>query len=1210
MNKQLTIIPLLLAIALTQVPSLVLPALGTPQLKTIAATISPETIARQIVVKIQVGERRGSGTIIAKRGNRYTVLTNAHVTNKANTYRITTPDGKAHSAQCAQPLNQGTCTTKNHDLALLEFSSTQSYTVPTWGDSRALTAGETIYSAGYPFDGQQIQINKSQITQQTNKPLVGGYQIGYASSTTQGMSGGALLNAKGQLIGIIGFSSQPILNDGYQYQDGSQPAADEITQLRKSSFAIPIATLAKLDRQYAAFLPKNSSTTTAVTSTNYTGVVKRVDEIAQQITVRIEDKNGGNGSGVIVAKSGDTYYVVTAAHVVQSREGEKIATTLITPTQERIVLTQGEVNVVNKDVDVAVVKFKSQQNYRTATIGKYQFNKADWVFISGFPAKDRSQQRHLSVGKVQDRINTEFLAKERGQVSGSLSRGNNLIYSNLSLPGMSGGAVLDRQGRLVGINTGAENEYLIATGEQINFGLALGIPIATVIGVASQGQLPTARLQLTNTPTPKLTTSESKEIGRIQLSALSKPSQASTAKDWLDYANLLWRSGENPEAVVAFETAIKLLESNTDISERKEQLTIAYYGLGLAWQSNRQGSTERNSQPAIAAFERATKVDPGFYQSWRFLGFSLNELKRYPEALTAYQRAIEIKKDDFVLHKEQGDVLRELKRYPEAVSAYTKAVTLQPNHPWVYLNRGNAYSDQKQYSQAITDYTQAIKIDPQHAEAYYNWGVIYFRQEQYSQAIAKYNQAIKIDPQHAGAYNNRGAIYAIQKQYPQAIADLNYVIKLDPQYANAYNNRGLVYFRQKQYPQAISDYNQAIKIAPQDAQPYNNRGNVYAAQKQYSQAIADYTQAIKLDPQLAEPYSNRGSAYFRQQQYSQAIADHNQAIKLDPQLASAYNNRGLTYADQKQYPQAIADYSQAIKLEPQLANAYSNRGNVYAKQKQYPQAILNYNQAIKLDPQDAAAYNNRGNVYADQKQYSQAIADYTQAIKLDPQFADAHNGRGLVHADQQQYSQAIADYNQAIKLNPQLSKAYANRGNIYSKQKQYPQAILDFSQAIKLDPQSASAYGNRGILYREQEQYPQAIADFNKDIELDPQSASAYNNRGTAYADQKQYPQAIIDFSRAIELDPQYAQAYANRGVVYRNQKQYPQAIADFDRAIKLDPQFATAYYSRGISYAQQQQYVKAKNDLEKAAELFRVQNNTAGYQRTMALLQKLQSRN
>jgi hypothetical protein len=91
---------------------------------------------------------------------------------------------------------------------------------------------------------------------------------------------------------------------------------------------------------------------------NDTGIAKKVDDIAQQITVKIEDKDGGHGSGVIIARQGDIYYVATAAHAVQNIRksngrnvlGEKIATAVMTPTQERIILREGDVNVFNPDL--------------------------------------------------------------------------------------------------------------------------------------------------------------------------------------------------------------------------------------------------------------------------------------------------------------------------------------------------------------------------------------------------------------------------------------------------------------------------------------------------------------------------------------------------------------------------------------------------------------------------------------------------------------------------------------------------------------------------------------------------------------------------------------------------------------------------------------------------------------------------------------------
>jgi tetratricopeptide (TPR) repeat protein/S1-C subfamily serine protease len=963
MNKRLTIIPLcLLALTCTEVPT-VLPVIAAPQTRTIAASpTSPEAISRQITVRVLVGDRRSSGTIISRRGSRYTILTNAHVTNKGNNYRITTPDGKTYPAKCAQALKQGVCTAgQSNDLALLEFTSSQTYTVPTWGDSRSLTPGETIYSAGFPFDVRDLKTSMGKVNIQTNKPLQGGYQIGFNVTTEPGMSGGSLLNSKGQLIGIIGFSSYPILNDGYQYQDGSQPANGEIAQWRKSSFAIPVATLAQLDSQYATLLPSNGSTAvTSVARTKYTGVVKKVDDIAQQITVRIEDNNGNNGSGVIVAKQGDIYSVVTAAHVVQDIKKDngrnilrdKIATVIVTPTGERVTLRNGEIDVANPNLDIAVVKFRSAQNYQVADIAKYEFNENDWVFVSGFPGKDSTKRRKLTIGLLQERYWTDFKVKDRE----SLTRGFNLIYTNLSLPGMSGGAVLDRQGRLVGINTGAENER---ADEEINFGYALGIPMATILEVTSQGQIPTARLRVANTPTPDSIQSENEEIRRIQLSAVAKPSQTATATEWLDYGNLLWRGQKHQEAVTAFETAIKLLERNSEISQREQKQRIAYYGLGLAWLENHSQQNKQDLQASVVAFQQAVKIDPNFYPSWRYLGWSLYRLNRYNEALTAYQKAISKVQSDFVLYEEIGDVLRHLKRYPEAITAYNRAIKLQPSHLWAYNNRGLTYLEQKQYPQAMADFNYAIKLNPQFVMGYSNRGLIYSGQERYPQAMAEYNKAIDLDPKWGGAYLNRGGLYYKQEQYAQAIKDytqalkLNvYTVEIGSHETNIYRNRGFAYRDLKQYTLAIADFNQLIRLNPQSAIGYNDRGNVYKEMEQYSQAIADYTQAIKLDSQDVVVYHNRGLIYGKMKQYSQAIADYTQAIKLNSQDVVAYSGRGLIYKDLKQYSQAIEEFSQIIKISSldlhMSAAAYSNRGVVYKDMKQYPQAKADLTKAAEL----------------------------------------------------------------------------------------------------------------------------------------------------------------------------------------------------------------------------------------------------------------------
>jgi tetratricopeptide (TPR) repeat protein len=325
------------------------------------------------------------------------------------------------------------------------------------------------------------------------------------------------------------------------------------------------------------------------------------------------------------------------------------------------------------------------------------------------------------------------------------------------------------------------------------------------------------------------------------LSTFSPPSPTATTVDWLNYANLLWRKDRFQAAVTAFEIVIKMLESEPELPERQERFSIAYFGLGLAWEK------QNNFELARIAFAEAVKIDPGSSQSWRHLGLSQGQLQRYEEALVSYQRAIvEAPKADFVLYEELGSILNQLKLYPAAVDAYTRSIDLQPSHTWAYNNRGNAYRLLQQYPQALADLNRAIQLAPRMKEAYYNRGIIYKDLQQYPQALADYQQALQLDPRYSDVYFNRGIVYTQLQQYPQAMADYQRAIDLDPQSTLAYYNRGFTHHQLQQYPQAIADYDQAIKIDPHYANAYANRGAIYLTMAQYLEAIFDLEKAAKL----------------------------------------------------------------------------------------------------------------------------------------------------------------------------------------------------------------------------------------------------------------------------------------------------------------------------------------------------------------------------
>lgn len=197
-----------------------------------------QTLASRITVRVIGDNNGGSGTLLAKRGNTYLVLSNSHVVRGVNSISLQTSDGKTYAAQIVPNTNF-----EKLDLALLQFQSNQNYCLPKEFAQLIPTAETPVMAVGYSGEKGQIVFHTGKVQQITDKPLNEGYQIGYNSNIEQGMSGGAILNIKGRLIGINGRGAYPILNTGYVYPDGSRPTESEIKRMRSLSWGIPISTV-------------------------------------------------------------------------------------------------------------------------------------------------------------------------------------------------------------------------------------------------------------------------------------------------------------------------------------------------------------------------------------------------------------------------------------------------------------------------------------------------------------------------------------------------------------------------------------------------------------------------------------------------------------------------------------------------------------------------------------------------------------------------------------------------------------------------------------------------------------------------------------------------------------------------------------------------------------------------------------------------------
>ncbi len=161
-------------------------------------------MATTVKIDNTLGIPGGSGVIIAKRDNTYTVLTADHVVQNLNVGYVVKIESQQYSVNKVTSLKEQT----GLDLATVTFESPETYSVATFGDSKYATVGANVYVSGYPLSvdinaDRQHEFTTGMITS-IREGATDGYSMRYQALTRRGMSGGPVFNSSGQLIGIHG----------------------------------------------------------------------------------------------------------------------------------------------------------------------------------------------------------------------------------------------------------------------------------------------------------------------------------------------------------------------------------------------------------------------------------------------------------------------------------------------------------------------------------------------------------------------------------------------------------------------------------------------------------------------------------------------------------------------------------------------------------------------------------------------------------------------------------------------------------------------------------------------------------------------------------------------------------------------------------------------------------------------------------------------
>jgi Do/DeqQ family serine protease len=149
----------------------------------------------------------GSGIIVKRTGQTVYVLTNDHVVGEADEIKITLNDEREFTATLVGK-------DPRKDLALVSFDTDDNVPVAMLGNSDTVQTGDIVFAVGNPF-GFESTITWGIVSAVGRRPVAGTGVSGFTdyiqtdAAINRGNSGGALVNIRGEVIGINTWISSP-----------------------------------------------------------------------------------------------------------------------------------------------------------------------------------------------------------------------------------------------------------------------------------------------------------------------------------------------------------------------------------------------------------------------------------------------------------------------------------------------------------------------------------------------------------------------------------------------------------------------------------------------------------------------------------------------------------------------------------------------------------------------------------------------------------------------------------------------------------------------------------------------------------------------------------------------------------------------------------------------------------------------------------------
>jgi tetratricopeptide (TPR) repeat protein/tRNA A-37 threonylcarbamoyl transferase component Bud32 len=250
-----------------------------------------------------------------------------------------------------------------------------------------------------------------------------------------------------------------------------------------------------------------------------------------------------------------------------------------------------------------------------------------------------------------------------------------------------------------------------------------------------------------------------------------------------------------------------------DIEQKETRSVEAFeaYSRGLM---NLRIASRESIDRALALFERATTIDPGYAEAWAALGAAYGYKGSFMSIPELVDRAIEFER---------------------------RALSLDPGNARALAWLGNAYLNQGRYDEAIAAIRQAVRLEPDNASAHSSLARAYWvGRGQVDEAISEFRQVITLNPEAGYAYLQLALLLSFRGRYDEAEKAALSAVDLQERYISgnegmqvigARARLGYIYYLQGRYDAAIAEYEREMAFIGSGDHVLRERSTIEVAQK-------------------------------------------------------------------------------------------------------------------------------------------------------------------------------------------------------------------------------------------------------------------------------------------------------------------------------------------------------------------------------------------